>query len=328
MKRSREVAQDDNLFGDLIEGDQLLQTADDVELAYLARQLVQCTLPHRDPGDVPVWSRRNGDLTLLVTRTDIDDDGRLIGYPYGSLPRLLLYWINSEAVRTKSRRLELGDNLSRFMTELGLNPRNGRGERSDARRLREQMQRLFAASIRFKHKSEAANGDLRERNKLVAIIEDSELWWNPRHVRQGYLWGSWIELGPSFYSAITAGPVPLNMRALKALKRSPLALDLYSWVCYRSWRATRVNTIQRVPWESIHEQFGAQYTDLKDFRKKALMALKKIVQVQPELRVSPIPGSLEIRPSKPVIGLAGGNVRYDATSDHSLRQLLCYQHTH
>ncbi|MFL6417320.1 MAG: replication protein RepA [Bryobacteraceae bacterium] len=295
MKSTRDIVQESSLLS-------FNGCADDeIELAFLARQLVQCTLPHRDPGDVPVWTRRNGELTLLVTRTDVDDDGRLIGYPYGSLPRLLLYWINSEAVRTKSRRLELGDNLSRFMVDLGLNPRNGRGERSDARRLQIQMQRLFAASIRFKHRTEAVNGDLHQRSKLVSIVEDSELWWNPRHVKQGYLWGSWIELGPSFYSAITASPIPLNMTALKTLKRSPLALDLYSWVCYRSWRVTKQGAKQRVSWDSIHAQFGSQYSDVKDFRKKAMAALKKIVQTQPELKLTPVPGYIEIHPGVPVI---------------------------
>jgi hypothetical protein len=142
------------------------ETSDEVELAFLARQLVQITLPHSDPGDVPVWTRRNGDLTLIMTRADTDDKGTLIGYPYGSLPRLLLYWINSEAVRTKSRRLELGSNLSRFMTELGLNPRNGRGERSDARRLQHQMSRLFGASIRFKQTAETASGDVRQKMRM------------------------------------------------------------------------------------------------------------------------------------------------------------------
>ena len=34
--------------------------------AFLARQLVQATLPHSDPGDVPVWTRTNGRLTLVV----------------------------------------------------------------------------------------------------------------------------------------------------------------------------------------------------------------------------------------------------------------------
>jgi hypothetical protein len=37
-------------------------------------------------------------------------------------------------------------------------------------------------------------------------------------------------LGENFFEAITAAPVPLDMRVLKTLKRSPLALDLYAWL--------------------------------------------------------------------------------------------------
>ncbi len=38
----------------------------DRDRAFLARPLVQATLPHFDPGDVPVWTRTNGRLTLVV----------------------------------------------------------------------------------------------------------------------------------------------------------------------------------------------------------------------------------------------------------------------
>jgi hypothetical protein len=277
------------------------ETSDEVELAFLARQLVQITLPHSDPGDVPVWTRRNGDLTLIMTRADTDDKGTLIGYPYGSLPRLLLYWINSEAVRTKSRRLELGSNLSRFMTELGLNPRNGRGERSDARRLQHQMSRLFGASIRFKQTAETASGDVRQKMRMSAIIDESELWWNPNHPRQGYLWNSWIELSESFFNTITAVPVPLNMRALKALKRSPLALDLYAWLSYKSWNVTRLNKPQAIPWELLQAQLGADYGELDNFRTKAKMAIRKIIDVQPEFRLSLSPAAVQLRPCQNII---------------------------
>ncbi len=297
MKQAGEIAKYVGLL-DLLQ-DQ--QRGNEVELAFLARQLVQVTLPHSDPGDVPVWTRRNGDLTLIMTRADIDGDGNLIGYPFGSLPRLLLYWINSEAVRTKSRRLELGRNLSQFMSELGLNPRNGRGERSDAKRLQGQMLRLFSASIRFRRTTEVANGDIRERMRNVPIIEESELWWNPKHSRQGYLWDSWIELSESFYNTITAIPVPLNMRVLRALKRSPLALDLFAWVSYRSWTVTRHKAPQEVSWKLLHAQLGADYTELRNFKLKASAALRKIVIFQPEFRVSLSGTGVQIRPCAPVI---------------------------
>lgn len=44
------------------------------DLAFMAKHLVQVTLPHRDPGDVPFWSRTNGDLTLVIARTQIDQE--------------------------------------------------------------------------------------------------------------------------------------------------------------------------------------------------------------------------------------------------------------
>ena len=43
-----------------------------------------------------------------------------VRYTYGSIPRLLLFWITTEAVRTKARRIEFGRSLTAFMLELGL----------------------------------------------------------------------------------------------------------------------------------------------------------------------------------------------------------------
>src|SRR5512137_114358 len=122
----------------------------DQEKAFLARHLVQTTLPHANPGDVPVWSRKNGNLTLTIQQ-GYDEEGKPYGHPYGTIPRLLLYWMTTEALRTKSPKLDLGDSLASFMEELGLDPSRG-GKRSDAYRLKDQMMRLFEASISFKSK--------------------------------------------------------------------------------------------------------------------------------------------------------------------------------
>jgi len=98
------------------------------EAAYIARQLVQCTLPHKNPGDIPLWMRRNGNLSLAIQPGMDVKTGNSYGYPYGVIPRLLLFWVTAEAVRTKNRRLELGNSLSAFMTALGLSPHTGRGK--------------------------------------------------------------------------------------------------------------------------------------------------------------------------------------------------------
>ena len=155
--------------------------------------------------------------------------GKVIGYPYGSIPRLLLFWITTEAVKSKTRRVELGHSLTAFMLELGLNPDNGGtgAKRSDARRLRDQMERLFQSRISFHEKVEQK--DRRGHAWLnMEVAPKGILWWDIRNPHQDTLWGSWIELGADFFSAITSAPVPVDTRALKFLKRSPLALDLYA----------------------------------------------------------------------------------------------------
>ncbi|MGH8291054.1 MAG: hypothetical protein ACREV7_18930 [Steroidobacteraceae bacterium] len=124
-----------------------LDRASDQDKAFLARQLVQTTLPHSDPGDVPVWSRTKGNLTLTIQQ-GYAKDGRGIGHPYGTIPRLLLYWMTTEALRIKSPRLELGRHLAGFMEDIGLDPAR-RGPRSDRVRLEQQMRPLFAARVSF-----------------------------------------------------------------------------------------------------------------------------------------------------------------------------------
>jgi hypothetical protein len=222
------------------------------DLAYMARELVQITLPHRNPGDVPAWSRTNGNLTMTVRPGWDHEKRKSFGYPYGSIPRLLLFWLTAEAVQKRSRYIELGRSLSDFMFQLGLSPATGRGPRGDARRLREQMQRLFRATISF---DRTATQGARAGNTWLdmQVAPRGEFWWSVRDPAQAALWGSWIELGEKFFEAITAAPVPLDMRALKALKRSPLALDLYAWLTYEAYRAHKSGKGRFVAWKLLAE---------------------------------------------------------------------------
>lgn len=54
--------------------------------AFIARDLVQVTLPHSNPGDVQVWGRKNGNLSLTIAPGwDIDPatgQPKSIGLPY------------------------------------------------------------------------------------------------------------------------------------------------------------------------------------------------------------------------------------------------------
>jgi hypothetical protein len=116
-----------------------------------------------------------------------------------------------------------------FVRAVGLNPHTGEGKRSDSKRLKEQMRRLFRCHISFQASETDQQRGQGERWRDMAVAPDGELWWHP-HPDQTALWESWIELGEKFFNAVIASPVPLDMRALRALKRSPLALDLYALI--------------------------------------------------------------------------------------------------
>lgn len=250
------------------------------EAAYLARELVQCTLPHRDPGDVTVWVRRNGDYALgLQPGADLQT-GKSIGLPYGPLPRLLLLWIVTEAVRTKDRRIKLGATLNEFLREIGLDPSTGRGKRGDATRLKEQMMRLFRCRISFEYLQSSGRHSWLD----MQVAPKAEMWWDYQNPNQSGIFESHIILGEDFFKAITTAPVPLDMRALMPLKKSPLAIDLYTWATYRVFKLEQSKQREvSIPLASLKEQFGGEYTRLRDFKAALVDALAKVQQVYPAL---------------------------------------------
>ncbi len=298
MKGPPHITRPHSKFLDVAEAIRL--APDKMEAAFMARQLVQATLPHKNPGDVPLWSRTNGNLTLAIQPGMNIETRKSYGYPYGIIPRLLLFWITTEATRTKTPRLELGNNLAAFMRQLGLDPATGRGKRSDAVRLRDQMQRLFQARISFQQEREE-NGRKGEAWVNMEVAPKGVLWWDEKQPEQQTFWKSWIQLGEDFFAAITAAPVPVDMRALQALKRSPLALDLYAWATYTAYRTQKTGYSRRVSWELLHQQFGAEYNRLDNFQAKAWAALRKIKAVYPELAIEREHGGVRVLPCNPAL---------------------------
>jgi hypothetical protein len=280
----------------LIYGEQA--TAKDA--AFIARELIQATLPHKSPGNVPVWTRTNGNVSLIMQQ-GYDRTGKPYGYPFGTVPRLLLFWMTTEALRNKGkedpRRLELGHSLTDFMRELGLNPDNGsRGaKRGDARRLTEQMTRLFNATISFETESSNDGGSLVARRNMM-VADDLMFWWDKRAPQQTTIWGSYIKLSPRFYDAITAAPVPVDVRALRALKNSALALDLYSWLTYEAYRAHKSGKPRFETWAQLQAHLGGEYAHVQHFRAKVKAALLKIKAVYPSLKLGDRAGGIQVLP--------------------------------
>jgi hypothetical protein len=97
----------------------------------------------------------------------------------------------------------------------------------------------------------------------MQVARKTELWWSRKDPDQTALWGSSIELGQDFFDAITAYPVPADMRALRALKRSPLALDLYAWLSYEAFRAHRSGKPRFENWSQLHAHLARSNETLR-----------------------------------------------------------------
>ena len=221
--------------------------------------------------------------------------GGLSKLPFGNFPRLILAWLSTEAVRTQSRELVLGRSLSEFMRTLGVYSSGGR----DRTRLRNQMKRLFSATVQLIYEDE--HGEARVSS---SVADRTEFWWNERKPDERSLWESKIELGEKFYNEIISHPVPLDMNTLTALKRSSLGLDLYLWLTYRTFA---LRAPLRLLWRQVYSQFGvdpARASDrvtVRNFQRKVLRELKKIKLAWKDLNYTTAPGVLILLPSTPPI---------------------------
>ena len=173
----------------------------DPDLGFMARTMALCSLPRTNPGNRKEYKRVNGPFTLYM----VAGGGNKL--PFGNLPRLILAWVCSEAVRTQSRVLVLGKSLSEFMRTLDIYSSSG-GKHT---RLRNQMKRLFGCTVTMIYEDENVDATVN------AVIADSTVfWWNKRKPDQPSLWDSKIELGEKFFNEIIHHPVPIEMNTLTA----------------------------------------------------------------------------------------------------------------
>lgn len=257
-------------------------------LGFMARAMVQATLPHRKvPGNE--FERRNGAFTLSLMAP------ARVGLPYGTVPRLLLAWMTTEAVKTQSRELELGDSLSGFMRELDLVPTGGRW--GSITRLKDQTRRLFASTV-----SASYDGEDRHAEMGYRLADKSMLWWDAQAPEQAALWRSTVTLTEQFYREIVEHPIPVDMRAIKALKRSPMALDIYCWLTYRASYAKKPTTI---PWAGLAMQFGSDYARTRDFKAAFMAEMRKVAVVYAGAKVEATDAGLILKPATPHISKRG-----------------------
>jgi len=252
-------------------------------LAFMARPLTQATLPHRRQTS-NTFERRNGAFSLTITAHP------RFGLPYGSYPRLILAWLTTEAVRTRSPELELGPTFSGFMVDLGLKPTGG--QRGTIPSFQDQIKRLFTSSIWCVYSTETETETLN-----LQIAEHSHLWWEPQASKEIGEWQATVTLGSKFFNEILAHPIPIDRRALRVIKKSPMAIDIYCWMTYRM---SYLRKQAMIPWEVLQMQFGADYQSNqqghRNFKKHFIKHLRTVQALYPNANAEATASGLKLHP--------------------------------
>lgn len=257
-------------------------------LAYMARSLVMATLPHTKPKG-HIFQRINGDFTLTMIGNP------KFGLPYGSLPRLLLAWMTTEAKKKKSPVLHLGKSFSAFLKIMKISKSGG--VRGDATRFREQMLRLFATHVSCIYQNNQ-KGVCRAEQFMVT--RSFKLWWSPlKQEGSEFTPESMITLANDFFEEITYRPIPIDFRMLQALRRSPLQIDIYVWLTYRFYYLKKPTLIS---WYLLSQQFGSNYAcnsqGLRDFKRNFLKALHVVKVMYQAASIELETEGIVLKPSK------------------------------
>lgn len=249
-------------------------------ILYQHSVLCQTCIPYRDPGEKTVlWQRKNGNVRLELQAGRVLDphinDVVNVGLPFGPKPRLVLYHLNAEAMRTQSPIITLEDSLTAFVKrtlKLDVGGRTIRG-------VKEQLNRLSAADFRF-----FASFEGHAVTVKGSVIEGLDLWVS-KDERQRVLWPSIVQFSQRYFESLLTHAVPLSEAAVSQLSHNAMALDIYTWLAQRLHRVEEGKPV-RVPWLLLKEQFGQGYDRMDNFQRVFRTTLSQVAAVYPEARFS------------------------------------------
>jgi Plasmid encoded RepA protein len=245
-------------------------------------------LPHKRLPDEQVWEKQGHRVTLLVEPGRMKrgaGPAQVVGVPYGARARMILLYLQTQAVRTGSRDVELGRSLHDWLGRMGLSWGGETG-----RALRDQANRIAACSLRFFWEGETADGWVK------GSFVRSGLRFHERtgDDRQGDLWEDRVILDEVFYDALRKHPVPLREASLRELADRSASLDLYIWLAYRLHTLSSPTPVR---WAALREQFGTSYSELRFFRRDFPKMLAPAVAAYPEARVEVDDNGVVLYPS-------------------------------
>ena len=265
------------------------------------------SLPVRRPMDdtLPII-RQDGQYTLAITPRPVlrRVDGQpqqmtVLGIPYGSLPRLVLIHIMTEAVRTRSRHIVLGTSFTDWMRRMGFRTVSY-GPRGSATLIRQQLDRLLACEWMIRWDNKTTQGD---QEFAVTGVKLTNYYAGINGRNGGF--SREILLTEGFFDHLREHAVPLDENAICQLRDSATALDLYTWLAYRLPRLSKSRPVL-ISWPQLAVHFGNEGKNIRKFRQTIREAWDRHVSaVYPDaradfdttaVRLYPSPAPLARRP--------------------------------
>ena len=246
------------------------------------------SLPHKRLPDNQTWEKKGHRVTLWVEPGRMKTGGKAVTYgvPYGARARMILIYLQTQAVRTKCREVELGRSMRDWMERMGLSVG---GE--TARGLREQAARISACTLKFFWDDDRHEGWTRG-----AIVTSGLRFKIPEGGEQGSFWEDRVVLDETFYAALRDHPVPLLEASIRQLRDRSMSLDIYVWL---AWRCHQLGKPTPISWPAIHAQFGAGFKAIKHFKPSFVEALSAATAAYPDARVEVADSGIMLHPARP-----------------------------
>jgi hypothetical protein len=263
---------------------------DDAGIGFLYSGWCQAALPHRRLPDAKGWQITSEHVTLVVEpgMKPGPVSPEPIGVPYGSRARLIMLYLQSEALRTGSRQVQLGRSMREWLHRMGIPP----GGKS-IMAIRDQAERISRCRLSLNIRTGRERSDLINQN-----IVDRAIFLDPGDTDQGNLFLETAQLSEIFFAELQRHPVPLEDAAIRAISNNSLALDLYAWLAYRLHALKQPTPVS---WSALKGQFGGGFHTTKHFRPAFLDNLRLALAVYREAKVEVTERGVDLHPSKPPV---------------------------
>lgn len=268
----------------------------DEELSFVHSGLCQTALPHqRLASNDAIWQRSSGRFHLMVTPGAIRKDGQAVrvGVPYGTRARLIMIFLQSEGV--KSRTVHLGPSMGAWIRSLGLTVSGG--ARGTIPAIREQSLRIARCEFTMQWDGVNPQGGSATIIKDQRLVSGMSLWAASEDGDYGR-WSATVELAADFQAHLREHAVPLAREAIAFLKDNSLGLDLYTLLAYRLQRLDRPLLMR---WAMLAQQTGSEVARSSHFAQRVRAILPDVLTVYPDANVELVRHGLRLLPSKPPI---------------------------